>query len=249
MQYYGFCVRDYLILDNFFIPKDGSVLEIGTGLGSLSHKLIKKSKEYYGVDIAPEAIDYLAGLYQDNKSAKFFCADVCADSNLNKNFDIIVSADTLEHVKSPKKYFSFIQKHLKPEGIAIVVFPNESESRHHGISWFINYSDLIKNISFSGLQTKNIYEVIETNWNKKLRSLFWDFPKSFLSQRKSDVQIFDKTEAFELIKGGGIKKELFSLYAGVVMLIAPLFSLYNYKNIAVEDDIVKKNLMLILKHK
>jgi len=160
MRYLGFTTRDYLILENLHLDKDLSVLKIGIGLGSMIDKIIWRIKEYCGVDVACEVIDYLKSIYKHTDSVTFYCLDVCKDSSsLNKKFDIIFSVDTLEHVESPQGYFNFIEKHLKSEGVVLITYPNESKDKHHGITWFNDKEQLLEIIDKAGLTLDVLFEV------------------------------------------------------------------------------------------
>ena len=246
MRYLGLSLRDKLILRNIKINKNFSVLEIGCGLGSIIDKFIKKIKEYHGVDISLKTINYLNSLYKNQDKIKFYTIDVCQkDVSLNKKFDIIISADTLEHVKSPRNYFNFIRKHLKSDGSALIIFPNESEKKHHGITWLKNKQQLIELIDNSELRIIELKEVQQTFWHKIIKKLLWNIPKSLIYKSKNKPQIFEDTKAFEIVQKNNIKTKIFSLYAQIVTKIVQLFPLYKYKNI--ERDITNKRLLIKLK--
>lgn len=246
MRYRSFHTRDYLFLKNIKFNKNLSVLEIGTGLGSIVDDFKGKIKEYYGVDIAPETIDYLSSQYKKNSSVNLFCLDVCSlSSNLNKKFDVIISADTLEHVELPQNYFNFIERHLKNDGIALVTFPNESKEKHHGITWFEKKSDLFDVILKNNLRIVRLCEVKNTPWHLFVKKYFWQFPKYLISKNKENPQVFDGTEAFNIISSRGVKVKIFTVYAALLNKIASLFLLHTYRDI--ENDIKNKVLFTILK--
>jgi SAM-dependent methyltransferase len=249
MRYHGFSARDYLILDNIPISKEISVLEIGVGTGSTAELIIGKVKEFCGVDISKELIEVLSATYRNNNSVNFYRLDVCSDASLGKRFNVIYSADTLEHVKQPKGFFNFIVRHLSFDGIAVVTFPSESEVKHHGITWFNSKTDLLMLIDSVGLKVDNLSEVRETIWHKIIRKYLWDLPKSLVSRQNITIppQTFEQTEAFQIIQDGGIKVKFFACYAKTITRMAALFSLYNY--FEVSENINNKNLLIHLKHK
>ena len=151
MKYCGFSTRSYLLLENASLNKNLSLLEIGVGLGAVADLIKGKIKKYCGVDIACEVIDYLSSLYKEDDSINWCCLDVCRNSaSLHKKFDIIFSADTLEHVELPEKFFNFIKKHLNKDGVVLLTFPNESKDKHHGITWFNNKNELLEIINRAG---------------------------------------------------------------------------------------------------
>ena len=246
MRYCGLPLRDKLILKNIKINKNSSVLEIGCGLGSIIDKFIKKIKEYHGLDISPKTIDYLSSLYKNVNNIKFHITDVCKENVfLNKKFDVIISADTLEHVKSPKNYFNFIRRHLKSDGTALIIFPNESEKKHHGITWFNNKKELIKLINQSSLKIIELKEIQETLSHKIIKKFLWNIPKSLIYKSKNKPQVFEDTKAFQIVQKNNIKTKFFSIYAQIITKMVQLLPLYKHKNI--EENIINKRLLIKLK--
>lgn len=250
MRYYGFAVRDYLILQKIHLCKDVSVLEIGVGTGSTAKQIIGRVREFCGVDISREAIEQLSQIYKHDNSVKFYTIDVCKDSFLGKKFNIIYSADTLEHVKSPMGFFSFIAKHLiSLNGIALVTFPNESAKKHHGITWFDRKVDLLDQIDSFGLRVLDLYQVRKTVYHRVIRNFLWEFPKSIIHRHTNiSPQSFENTEAFAINKTNGVKTNLFACYARMVTWFAALFPLYRC-DILLEQNINNKVLLMSLKHK
>lgn len=248
MRYHGFSIRDYLILDNIPISKEISVLEIGIGTGSTADLIIGKVKKYCGVDISADLIDWLKSVYNREDSVKFYALDVCKDKFLGEKFDVVFSGDTLEHAQSPKGYFNFIAKHLSSDGIVLITFPNESEKKHHGLSWFNSKTELLGIIDSSGLRVLNIWQVEKTIYHQLIRKFLWDLPKSIVS-RRIDVspQSFENTAGFAISKSGGVKTNLFACYAGIVTKLATFFPPYNL--IEIKENINDKVLLLHLKHK
>jgi SAM-dependent methyltransferase len=248
MRYYSFATIDYLILENLRFHRDLSALEIGVGAGSTARRIIGKAKEFCGVDISEENINKLNWLYKNDRTANFYVADVSGDSYLGQKFDIVFSADTLEHVKKPVGFFNFIARHLSADGVALVTFPNESERKHHGISWFDKKNDLLELIDDAGLEISKFCEVKKTFCHKFIEALLWKLPKSILSRRpKISPQSFEDTQAFEIIKTGGLKMTLYALYGSAVTRLAACFPLFHFHDI--ETNINDKVLLIHLKHK
>jgi cyclopropane fatty-acyl-phospholipid synthase-like methyltransferase len=248
MTFYSFATIDYLILENLHFEKDSSVIEIGVGTGSTARLIIGNVKDFFGVDISKGAIEQLNFLYRHNKKAQFYVMDVCNNSYLGRKFDIVFSADTLEHVKSPMGFFHFIARHLSPDGVALVTFPNESERKHHGISWFNRKEDLLELIDYSGLEISNLCEVKKTFYHKFIEALLWRLPKSIVGRRcRISPQSFEDTQAFAIIKTGGPKMKLYATYASAVTRLAFCFPLYHLHDIG--DNINDKVVLMHLKHK
>lgn len=114
-------------------------------------------------------------------SIKFICGDAAGDLNLGKKFDVIYSADTLEHVERPQGFFDFIGRHLAAEGAALVTFPNESAERHHGQTWFAAEEELREMAGRAGLAIIALDEVRKTLPHRVIRAVLWDFPEAVVS--------------------------------------------------------------------
>lgn len=249
-MYHGFAARDYLILDNIPLGKEMSVLEIGIGTGSTAELVISKVKEFWGVDISVEATEILNRIYGNKDNVKIYCRDICSEGFLGKCFDVIYSADTLEHVKQPGELFNFIKRHLSHDGSAVIAFPNESEVKHHGITWFNNKEEIITLLDCAGLKYINFFEIKPTFSHRIIKKVLCELPKLILSRKINTdniPQTIERTEAFQIIKDGGIKAYLFSHYARSITGIAALLPLYNYFEVG--DEIKNKNLLIYLQHK
>lgn len=249
MNYYGFTTRDYLIFDNIKeIVSKASVLEIGVGLGSFIKLINGMIKNFSGVDISKEISDHLSFLYSNRNDINFYCLDVCQkDSNLGKLFDIIVSADTLEHVANPQAFFNFIKKHLIFGGRVVLTFPNESKEKHHGIVWFEDKEKLLSTIKKSGLYVEKLLEVRETMWHKAIKFIFWKMPKLLFLRKNKNPQTFEETMAYEIVSSSNnFKKNILSFYANITTKLSKAFPLYKY--FFLDKGIKNKRLLLILKN-
>lgn len=112
----------YFFADQFV--KDKIVLDIacGTGYGSL-HLLRSGAKKVIGVDISKEAIDYAKSKYQ-KRGIKFLqgnAENIPLESGAS---DVIVSIETIEHLKNPEKFLKEIKRVLKKDGLVIISTPN-----------------------------------------------------------------------------------------------------------------------------
>lgn len=250
MKYHGLSIRDYLMLKQLRLSKDMYMLEIGVGISGLADKTSGRIKEYHGVDISCELIDLLSSLYKNTDFLKWHCLDVCkSSSSLNKKFDVILSADTLEHVESPLGYFKFIKKHLKPNGVVTITYPNESKNKHHGITWFNNKKELLAVINKAGLEVTALYEAKKTIWHKIVRKLLWDFPKAIISRSNDQKpQTFEKTKAFKIVQSNNIKTKLLAFHAHIVTEIASILPPYK-QFIIKSDNITNKALLIHIRHK
>ena len=101
-------------------PKNGSVLEIGSGHGFFLEMMRKKGFNIIGIEVSKEKRKIL------KKVAKAKVLNI----NINEQipdigpFDTIVFFHVLEHISEPVKFLINCQKLLKPRGKIIVEVPN-----------------------------------------------------------------------------------------------------------------------------
>ncbi len=106
--------------------KNKKILDIACGEGYGSHLLAKKAKQVIGVDYEAAAINTAEHNYKAHKNTKFVCADGLAYlGNTKDRFDLIVSFETIEHIKNYKKFLKGLQECLKPGGTLILSTPNK----------------------------------------------------------------------------------------------------------------------------
>ncbi|MDO8487692.1 MAG: class I SAM-dependent methyltransferase [bacterium] len=79
----------------------------GTGYGSL----LLEASTYTGFDNSAEAIEYANQYYATNESVKFAVVDACAMPSDIEITDVIVSFETIEHLKEPEAFLDWCSKH------------------------------------------------------------------------------------------------------------------------------------------
>jgi len=102
--------------------KGKKVLDVACGTGYGSQILLDSgAKEVIGVDVSKDAISYA----KKNYSAKFLLMDATKMKALKRNyFDIVVSMETIEHVKTWEMFIGEIKRVLKPNGAVVMSAPN-----------------------------------------------------------------------------------------------------------------------------
>jgi ubiquinone/menaquinone biosynthesis C-methylase UbiE len=123
----------YTFASNFC--KDKIVLDVACGVGYGSHYLIKNgAKRVIGVDISKDAITYAKVHYADPK-IEFIEGDAAKLPFSDNFFDLIVSFETIEHVREYEKYLSECKRVLKEGGVFICSSPNKvrknTSNPHH----------------------------------------------------------------------------------------------------------------------
>ena len=112
----------YLFASQFV--KSKTVLDAACGSGYGSSILMNAgAKKVVGIDNSSEAIEYCNKNYK--KEDIEFKIENCEKINLDTMFDIIVSFETIEHLKNQDNFLSGIKRVLKDDGIFIVSTPNK----------------------------------------------------------------------------------------------------------------------------
>ena len=137
-----------------------SVLDIGCGnpqkLRAFIHPFID---DIVGVD-RPEIINQIKMDF-----GKWVECDLNKDElDLDRDFDLIVAADIIEHLESPKNLFKLIKTHADSETIIVISTPEKTSLKTTNSTHHREYEkDELKNIlEASGFEIKNIQSIKET---------------------------------------------------------------------------------------
>jgi ubiquinone/menaquinone biosynthesis C-methylase UbiE len=103
------------------IPNSASVLEIGTGTGSMTAMLTAKCKDYTGVEIDAHAIQLTREKVGDE--AKIVEADIRSLPFANGQFSHIVCLEVLEHIGNYQVGVGEIHRCLNSQGTAVISVP------------------------------------------------------------------------------------------------------------------------------
>lgn len=102
-------------------------LACGTGYGSL----LLEASNYTGFDYSPEAIEYATTHYATDPSITFIQADACAMPPTLEETDVIVSFETIEHLKDPEALLRWCANHGKLLLISSPIRGSYGRSRFH----------------------------------------------------------------------------------------------------------------------
>ena len=112
----------YLFASQFVKSKTVLDAACGTGYGA-SMMLDAGAKKVVGIDNSAEAIEYCKKNYK--KDNLEFKTEECEKINLDVPFDIVVSFETIEHLKNQSHFVSEVKRLLKDDGVFIVSTPNK----------------------------------------------------------------------------------------------------------------------------
>ncbi len=104
------------------------VLDVGCGLGAnLFHINQLKAKSIIGLDISPEQLKHTQTLFQQrpelSSKIQFYAADAAKMPFADHSFDVIVAADTFEHIDLLEEALHECIRVLKPNGRLYAYFP------------------------------------------------------------------------------------------------------------------------------
>lgn len=124
---YGEHISRYLsVID---IIRDKVVLDIACGSGYGSQLLSQYAKSVTGIDNSKEAVSYAKNNYPSN-NLTYLKDDAEKLSNIESaTMDVVVSMETIEHLRNPEQFVKQVKRVMKPEGIFIVSTPNDNEYR------------------------------------------------------------------------------------------------------------------------
>lgn len=101
------------------------VLEIGSGVGSLTRRLIPRTK-YVASDINPLYLQTLANLGADRpymETAYCDVTDLSSFPSIDTEYDTVICLNVIEHVKDDRTALLNINRVLSPSGRAIILVP------------------------------------------------------------------------------------------------------------------------------
>jgi 2-polyprenyl-3-methyl-5-hydroxy-6-metoxy-1,4-benzoquinol methylase len=103
------------------------VLDVACGEGYGSALLSRAAAEVSGVDISNAAIMHATAAYSAQKNLKFFAASCTQLPFADHSFDVVVSFETIEHIREHDAFLDEIKRVLTAEGLLIISSPNKAE--------------------------------------------------------------------------------------------------------------------------
>ncbi|CAN5425831.1 hypothetical protein BH09PAT4_BH09PAT4_03110 [soil metagenome] len=124
---YGEHISRYLAVID--LVKGKRVLDVASGTGYGSQLLAGHARSVIGVDYSEGAIRY-AEQHYGAKNLKYFVDDAeRLEVVKDKSVDVVISMETIEHLKNPEKFVKQVKRVLVPGGTFVVSTPNDDEYR------------------------------------------------------------------------------------------------------------------------
>lgn len=121
---YGEHISRYLSVMK--LVKGKVVLDIASGSGYGTRLIASEASKVYGIDYNEDAIEYSKQHY-GAKNIEFMVGDAHEIPLPDNSVDVVVSLETIEHLKKPAKFVSEVKRILKSDGQFVVSTPNDDE--------------------------------------------------------------------------------------------------------------------------
>lgn len=100
------------------------VLEIGCGDGGNLVPFAKRGCAVMGVDLSPSRIEVAKNCFASLElQGDFVAADIFTVKELERQFDLIICHDVLEHIFDKSQFIENLKKYVKPGGMVFMSFP------------------------------------------------------------------------------------------------------------------------------
>lgn len=151
------------------------VLEIGCGIGTVSHLIAKKTPKgkVLAVDISPKSIDQAKKTWSNLKNLTFEVSDMKDFQKEDETFDFVVLPDVLEHIPVSDHFplFKTISRHSNSNTVIFIHIPaprflewmiKHEPEKLQVIDQPLDTGELVKNISANGfylekMETYSVY--------------------------------------------------------------------------------------------
>ncbi len=120
----AFRTRTVLEMLERHAPPNSRIVDIGCGPAQYAEPLLEKGHSYLGIDIAEEMYRAVAAKLASNSKARFQSGSIEELPLESAQADVALVIGVLEYLSSDERPLAEVHRVLRPNGIAIVTFPN-----------------------------------------------------------------------------------------------------------------------------
>lgn len=167
-------------LDRYFLIRQfcyGVVIDCACGVGYGSHIIQTNQdvKKVYGLDISQKAIEHANTEFNTEKT-EFLCQDM---NTFNTLADVLVSIETIEHIKNPIK-LAHLAERTQVKDI-IVSFPTKKSTHFNPYHLFDLYADDLKKIfeNYRHINTISIGQEVDIMFFTRRHDINVSAPRKF----------------------------------------------------------------------
>ena len=107
------------------LTKGKAILDVACGTGYGVERMVEAgAARAVGVDISVESVSYARERFGGNDGTSFVCADAIRLPFSDSSFDVVVSFETIEHIKQYRKFLAECRRVLKENGLFVSSTPN-----------------------------------------------------------------------------------------------------------------------------
>ena len=122
------------------------VLDVACGEGYGSALLAARAASVIGADIAQTAVNHAQVRYAAVANLGFRQADCATLPFADASFDVVVSFETIEHIRVQEPFLDEVRRVLRPDGLLILSCPNKAEySDRRGVINEFHVRELYRN--------------------------------------------------------------------------------------------------------
>lgn len=194
------------------IDSNTKVLEIGCGEGGNLKPFVDMGCQCVGIDLNEQQIrnaELYFSEHEHSENVKFVYSDIYDIDPNERQYDIIMLRDVIEHIHNQECFMSFVKGFMKPDGVIFFAFP----------PWFMPFGGhqqicvhKISKVPFIHLLPKNMYRGLLKSSGENDGTI-----ESLLEIKETGITI----ERFERI----VKREKFSILDKTPYLINPNYEI------------------------